>query len=109
MLGIAIIVSLFHTTGPLAFVIGAIGGLLIGAGAWWFGRERMVETIKEVKIPAGVVKTILWKTRMDRILADGRAKTYESVKAKVFEALQPLSEKVAEEIWIRLEPLTAVK
>jgi hypothetical protein len=108
-LGIAIVVSLFHTTGPFAFVIGAIGGLLIGAGAWWFGRERMAKTIKEVKIPASVVKTVLWKTRMDRILADGRAKTRESVKAKVVGVLQPLSEKVAEEIWIRLEPLTAVK
>jgi Protein of unknown function (DUF2868) len=35
-LEVAILVALFGTTGPVGFLIGAIVGLIMGAGAWWW-------------------------------------------------------------------------
>ena len=101
-LGTAIVVALFHVSGPIGYLIGAIGGLLMTYGAWYFGKQKIMDAVKQVIIPGLVVRTILWRSRLDRITADGRAKTYAAVREELDGVLLPLDEKIADEIWRRI-------
>jgi hypothetical protein len=101
-LGTAILVALFHTTGPIGYVIGALAGLLMTYGAWYFGKQKIMDAVKQVYIPRFVVRMILWKSRLDRIKADGRAKTYAVVREELDEVLHPLDDKIADQIWRRI-------
>ena len=40
-LGAAILVGLLHTTGPVAFLIGGLGGLGVAAAGWYMGRDQL--------------------------------------------------------------------
>ena len=104
-LEIAIIVALFGTTGPVGFLIGAIVGLILGAGAWWFGRDKITEQIENVSLPASLVGMVLWQSRFDGLIQQGRAKCHDLVKARVGELLSPLSSRIGGEVWTKLEEL----
>ena len=104
-LEIAIIVALFGTTGPVGFLIGAVVGLIMGAGAWWFGREKITEQIENVSLPSKLVGMVLWSSRFDRLIEEGRVKCHDLVKARVSELLSPLSARIGGEVWTRLEQL----
>ena len=71
-------------------------------GAWYFGKQKIMDALKQVIIPGLVVRTILWRSRLDRITADGRAKTYAAVREELDGVLLPLDEKIADEIWRRI-------
>jgi len=101
-LGVAILVVLLHTTGPIAFVIGAIGGLLAAVAGWRFGREKITEAMKHWHVPGAVTRAVLWKGRMQRVVDEGRKRAHESIKRQVTVRLEPLSEKVALAIWARI-------
>lgn len=100
-LGVAVIVALFGTTGPVGFVIGALIGLLVGAGAWWWGRERITEQIESISLPGRLVSGVLWQSRFDRLIQDGREKCRAVVGRRVEELLAPLSGRIGAEVWTR--------
>ncbi|HEX2227290.1 MAG TPA: hypothetical protein VHM64_09130, partial [Candidatus Binatia bacterium] len=104
-LEVAIIVALFGTTGPVGFLIGAIAGLIMGAGAWWLGREKLAEQIENIKLPGAVVRMALWQSRFDSLIQEGRSKCHTLVKTRVNDLLSPLSTQIADEVWARLERL----
>jgi len=104
-LGIAIIATILGTTGPVGFVIGLIVGGLVAVGAWWFGKEKIAETIDQVNLPAVVVRTALWESRFKRLIEDGQKKCEESVREKVKERLEPVLPRVTEEILFRIRSL----
>ena len=104
-LGIAIIATVLGTTGPIGFLIGLVAGAVIAAGAWWFGKDKITETVEHVLLPAAVVRTALWQTRFQRLLAEAREKCEEAVRAKVDENLQALNPQITTEILLRLRRL----
>jgi|GEM_PF-689125 len=104
-LEIAIIVALFGTTGPVGFLIGAIVGLIVGAGAWWFGREKITEQIENVRLPSTLLGMVLWQSRFDGLIREGRVKCHDLVKTRVGELLSPLSSRIGGEVWMKLEEL----
>jgi hypothetical protein len=56
-------------------------------------------------LPAAVVRTALWQSRFQRLLAEAREKCEESVRAKVDENLQALIPQITDEILLRLRRL----
>ena len=104
-LGIAIIATVLGTTGPVGFLIGLIAGAVVAAGAWWFGRDKITESVEGILLPAVVVRAALWQSRFQRLLAEAREKCEESVRAKVDEELQALVPQITDEILIRLRAL----
>ena len=104
-LGIAIIATVLGTTGPIGFLIGLVAGAVMAAGAWWFGKDRITETVEHILLPAAVVRTALWQSRFQRLLTEAREKCEESVRAKVDENLQRLVPQITDEILLRLRRL----
>jgi hypothetical protein len=104
-LEVAIIVALFGTTGPVGFLIGAVIGLIVGGGAWWFGRDKITEQIENISLPGTFVRMALWQSRFDNLVQEGREKCHELVKNRVSELLSPLSPQIASEVWTGIEGL----
>ena len=104
-LGIAIIATVLGTTGPIGFLIGLVAGAVVAAGAWWFGKDKITETVEHILLPAAVVRAALWQSRFQRLLAEAREKCEESVRAKVDENLQTLIPQITDEILLRLRRL----
>ena len=104
-LGIAIIATVLGTTGPIGFLIGLVAGAVVAAGAWWFGKDKITETVEHILLPAAVVRTALWQSRFQRLLAEAREKCEESVRAKVDENLRTLIPQITDEILLRLRRL----
>jgi hypothetical protein len=102
-LGTAIVVGLLGTTGPVSFVIGAVGVLLVGGAGWWLGRDTLAGGLKRINLPGLVVRATLW--RLGKITADGREQCRKSVKELMDRELEPLTPKIAEQIWHSVKPL----
>jgi hypothetical protein len=99
-LGVAIVATLLHTTGPVGFLIGLIAGAVIAAGAWWLGKEKVAEAVERFDLPGVVVRTALWESRFQRLADDGRKKCRESVRAAVDERLEALRPRITAEILV---------
>lgn len=99
-LGVAIVATLLHTTGPVGFLIGLIAGAVIAAGAWWLGKEKVAETVEGFDLPGVVVRTALWESRFQRLADDGRKKCRESVRTEVDERLEALQPRITAEILV---------
>ncbi len=104
-LEVAIIVALFGTSGPVGFLIGAVAGLLVGAGAWWYGRERIIAHVENISLPATLVRMALWRSRFDNLIQEGRTQCHELVTARVIELLSPLGPQISNEVWTGIERL----
>ena len=104
-LGVAIVATLLHTTGPLGFLIGLIGGVVVAAGAWWLGKEKVADAVENVYLPAAIVRTALWESRFQRLADDGRQKCEDSVRAEVDERLGALQPRITNEILARVRSL----
>ncbi|MGH7782905.1 MAG: hypothetical protein ACREO5_03550 [Candidatus Binatia bacterium] len=104
-IGIAVVATVLGTSGPIGFLIGLIGGAVVTAGAWWYGKQRITEAIETVPLPASLLRAALWQSRFDRLVEQGRTKCAESVKAKVDEMLAPLRPKISEEILLGVRRL----
>jgi hypothetical protein len=104
-LEVAVIVALFGTTGPVGFLIGAAVGLLGAAGVWWWGREKIVEQIENISLPGRLVAMVLWQSRFDGLIRDGRVRCREVVARRVNELISPLSSRIATDVWTKLEDL----
>jgi hypothetical protein len=108
-IGTAVLVGLLHTTGPLAFVVGALAGLVLALGVFWLGRERLTDGIKQLSLPGAVVRATLWKGRLERLIDDGRARCREVVRELMDAELEPLTPAIAERIWNQVKPILAEK
>lgn len=108
-LEIAILVGLFGTTGPVGFLIGAIAGLIVAGGAWWYGREKIAGKLEELTLPASVVRMVLWQSRFEGLIRQGRVKCGEMIESRVREVLSPLTPQIAEQVWLRLQELWTEK
>ena len=104
-LGVAIVATLLHTSGPVGFVIGLVGGAVVAASAWWLGKEKIADAVEALDLPGVVVRTALWESRFQRLADDGRKKCEESVRAEVNERLSALQPKITTEILSRVRSL----
>jgi hypothetical protein len=106
-LGAAILVTLLHTSGPVGFLIGALGGALVAAGALVAGRARVDGFLRAASLPGPVVRLALRRARFERLVASGRERCAASVRALVSEKLDPLTDELADQVWARVKPLLA--
>jgi len=97
-----VLVGVVHS-GPLAFVLGALGGLVAAGAGLWLGRDAISAAVREYRLPAALARAILWQGRLRKIVDDGRKKTRETVGAKVREAMAPMADRVADEVWRRID------
>lgn len=104
-LGIAIVATLLHTSGPVGFLIGLVAGAVIAAGAWWLGKEKITETVETIPLPGVVTRTALWESRFQRLANDGRKKCDDSVRQEVDHRLKPLQPRITAEILSRVHSL----
>ena len=106
-LGTAILVVLLHTTGPVGFLLGAFGGALAAAGALVAARARVNEAVRSASLPGAVVRLVLRSARFDRLVAQGRERCAASVRELVAAKLEPLTDELADQVWVRVKPLLA--
>jgi hypothetical protein len=104
-MGITIVATLLGTSGPVGFLIGAIGALVVASGAFLLGRDKATESLKWVSLPGMVLRTTLWPTRFERILRDGKEKCHVSVREMIESKLAPLAPEISEQIWRSVRPL----
>jgi hypothetical protein len=97
-LGVALLVGIVHS-GPVGWVIGAVGGLVAAGATLWAGRDALRQGIEETYLPAAVLKVALWSSRFERILAEGRARCAESVRRSLAVDMEPLSEAIGDHVW----------
>jgi Protein of unknown function (DUF2868) len=100
-LGIALLVGVVES-GPVGWVIGAIGGLVATLGVLTLGRERLRQGIKDIPLPAAALKLAVWKSRYERLIADGRRKCQESVRDSSAAQMDQFSSTIGDQIWNRL-------
>jgi len=104
-LGIAVLVGLLGTTGPVAFVIGAGAGLAVAGAGWWLGREHLTGVLKHAHLPRLLARATL--VGFGRMIAQGRERCRRAVKDIVSRELEPLTPQVAAQIWQGVKPLLA--
>ena len=101
VLGIALLVGVVES-GPVGWVIGAIGGLVASLGVLTLGRERLRQRIKDIPLPAAALKVGLWSSRYERLIAEGRKKCAESVRGSLAAQMDQFSSTIGDQIWNRL-------
>ncbi len=106
-LGAAILVALLHTSGPVAFLIGALGGALVALGALVVGRARVTQAVRGASLPGPVVRLALRRARFERLVVNGRERCAASVRELVGTKLEPLTDELADQVWARVKPLLA--
>jgi hypothetical protein len=106
-LGAAILVSLLHTTGPVAFLIGAVVGLVAAGGAFYLGRERTAAALRGVRLPAWTTRLLLRRRRLERLIDQGRSRCRAAVRERIEAQLEPLTPEIAHQVWLEVRPLVA--
>jgi hypothetical protein len=104
-LGIAIISTLLGTTGPVGFVIGLVGGAVAAGAALWLGKDSVAAAVNNLPLPAAVVKTALWESRFERLIAEGRSQCEESARREAAKHLYALQPEIADAIVARARSL----
>ena len=80
-------------SGPIGWIIGAIGTAVAGWIAWEYGRDKINEVIENMTLPASAVKMVLWESKIQSILEEGREKLKDQLRKEIGEAIEkPLSE-----------------
>jgi len=78
-LGVAILSTLLGTSGPIGLLLGALGAVVLGGGAYLLGRRRLTEALKARTIPAALARVALRDSRIER----ARGEVYARVKAEI--------------------------
>ena len=97
-LGIALLSSLLGTSGPIGLLLGALIGLAAAGTAYWLGKDRLAGTVKQWKIPAGLLKVALRDSR----LQETRDKVYQTVRKEVQEKLDSATSEITNQLLIAL-------
>jgi hypothetical protein len=95
-LGAAILVTLLHTTGPVGFLIGGLGGLVAAVAGWYVGRERLTAGIKGMALPGPLARLALREGALNRLIVQGRTQCRDAVGARIAAELAPLVPQLAE-------------
>jgi hypothetical protein len=101
-LGAAVLVGLLHTTGPVAFLIGGLGGLGLAAMSWYLGREQLAQRMKSLSLPRSIARVVLRDSALERLSEQGREQCLSAVRERLDTELAPLVPQLAEEIWAKL-------
>ncbi len=101
-LGVALLVGLVES-GPVGWIIGVVAGLLATGTGFILGWQKLRQGIKAVPLPAAAVKAILWKSRYERLVANGRKRCEEAIRETLTVKLDQLSTSISEHLWNRLK------
>lgn len=107
-LGAAILVALLHTTGPVGFLIGGLGGLVVAGAGWYLGRDRMAREMRGLQLPRWLARLVLREKALHKLVADGREQCRSAVRERLGAELEPLVPELAEQIWTKLRPALPV-
>lgn len=70
-------------SGPAGWLIGAIMTVVAGWVALQYGRDKISEVVENIDLPAAVVKMILWDSKVENILQEGRGKMTDMLRAEI--------------------------
>ncbi len=104
VLGIAVISTILHTTGPIGFIIGALAGLLLGGGASILAKDKITDAVKNQKFPAFSTQLMLRESKMDQTVEQGRVQVYTLIKTHIREKLDPFIEDMTDQIISKIAP-----
>jgi hypothetical protein len=104
-LGVAVISTLLHTTGPVGFLIGALGGLLLGGSAALLAKEKITGMVQDRNFPAFVTKAVLSESKLEKSIAEGRSQVYQSTKSEIEETLSPYIDEITGRIVSEIRPV----
>jgi hypothetical protein len=100
-LGIALLMGVVES-GPVGWLIGAVGGLVATGTVFAVGQKKVRESIKGVPLPGALLKVALWRSRYERLIAEGRRRCEESIRESLAARIDELSSTIAEHLWSRL-------
>jgi hypothetical protein len=103
-LGVALLVGLVES-GPVGWIIGAVGALVVTGAAFVLGRGRLRQSVKAVPLPAAALKVALWRARYERLIAEGRTKCQQAVSESLMAQLDQLASQIADHVWNGLRPV----
>jgi len=98
VLGIAVISTLLHTTGPVGFIIGALAGLLLGGSASIIAKDKITDAVKNQNFPGFSTRLLLGESKMNRMIEEGRIQVYTLIKKQIEDKLIPHKDEVTEQI-----------
>ena len=101
VLGVALLVGIVKS-GPVAWVVGAVGALAATSAAFVLGHAKLREGAKGLPLPAAALKVVLWRGRFERLVADGRKRCADAVHESLATPMDQLSCSIAEQLWSRL-------
>ncbi|UCH79989.1 MAG: DUF2868 domain-containing protein [Nitrospiraceae bacterium] len=104
-LGVAVISTLLHTTGPVGFLIGALGGLLLGGSAALLGKEKITGMVQDRNFPGFVTKAVLSESKLEKSITEGRSQVYYSTKSEIEEKLSPYIDEITNRIVSEIRPV----
>lgn len=98
VVGIAVISTLLHTTGPVGFVIGALAGLLLGGGAAVLARDRITDAVKNQNFPAFSTRMLLRESKLDRMIDQGKSQVYRMIRTEIEGKMAPRADEITKKI-----------
>jgi len=98
VLGVAVISTLLHTTGPIGFIIGALAGLLLGGSASIIAKDRINDAVKSQNFPGFTTRLLLGESKMNRMIEEGRTQVYALIKRQIEDTLISHKDEVTEQI-----------
>jgi len=98
VLGVAVISTLLHTTGPVGFLIGALAGLLLGGSASVLARDKITDAVKNRSFPGFSTRMLLGESRMNRMIEEGRTRLYASIRRQIEDKLIEHKDEVTDQI-----------
>jgi len=104
-LGLAIVSTLLHTTGPIGFLIGALGAFAVTAGVFDLSRASVGEWTKTLPLPAAALRVLLRDRKLESLVAQGRERAYAAVKAEVSADLEQSAPALHERLLAGLGPV----
>src|SRR5262249_40079639 len=104
-LGLAIVSTLLHTTGPIGFLIGALGAFAVTAGVFDLSRRSVGEWTKTAPLPAPALRVLLRDRKLDSLIAQGRERAYGTVRAEVLADLERSAPALHDELLAGLGPV----
>jgi hypothetical protein len=98
VLGIAVISTLLHTTGPVGFIIGAVAGLLLGGSVSIFAKDKITDAVKNQNFPGFSTRLLLGESKMNRMIEEGRIQVYALIKKQINDKLITHTDEITDQI-----------
>ena len=98
VLGIAVVSALLHTTGPIGFLIGALGGLLLGGSASVLAKDKITGIVKNQNFPGFSTRIMMGESKLNRAVEQARSQVYTVIKTEAEEKLSPHREMITKNI-----------